>query len=141
MVYTCYDKIYTVLGIGRAPPGLPGPRAPPAWYQALPEQAQKACLLGALASFQQLLSAQWASARYRAHVQVRGVTSFAAVTSGQEDAMSEAFWKQESKPLGSAQSVDVKFEDCWALIATDNASEQIIKWRTSNNIFEAVHCA
>jgi hypothetical protein len=48
MVYICYDKIYTVLGIGRAPPGLPGPRAPPAWYQALPEQAQKACLLGAL---------------------------------------------------------------------------------------------
>jgi hypothetical protein len=48
MVYTCYDKVYTVLGIGRAPPGLPGPRAPPAWYQALPEQAQKACLLGAL---------------------------------------------------------------------------------------------
>jgi hypothetical protein len=51
MVYTCYDKIYTVLSIGRAPPGLPGPRAPPAWYQALPEQAQKACLLGALVSF------------------------------------------------------------------------------------------
>jgi hypothetical protein len=48
MVYTYYDKIYTVLGIGRAPPGLPGPRAPPAWYQALPKQAQKACLLGAL---------------------------------------------------------------------------------------------
>jgi hypothetical protein len=48
MIYTCYDKIYTVLGIGRAPPGLPGPRAPPAWYQALPEQAQEACLLGAL---------------------------------------------------------------------------------------------
>src|ERR1700733_9817319 len=48
MVYTCYDKIYTVLGIGHAPPCLPGPRAPPAWYQALPEQAQKACLLGAL---------------------------------------------------------------------------------------------
>jgi hypothetical protein len=48
MIYTCYDKIYTVPGIGRAPPGLPGPRAPPAWYQALPEQAQKACLLGAL---------------------------------------------------------------------------------------------
>jgi hypothetical protein len=24
MVYTCYDEIYTVLGIGRAPPGLPG---------------------------------------------------------------------------------------------------------------------
>ena len=48
MIYTCYDKIYTVLGTGRAPPGQPGPRAPPAWYQALPEQAQKACLLGAL---------------------------------------------------------------------------------------------
>ena len=47
-IYTCYDKIYTVPGIGRAPSGLPGPRAPPAWYQALPEQAQKACLLGAL---------------------------------------------------------------------------------------------
>ena len=46
MVYTCYDKIYNVLGIARAPPGLPGPRAPPAWYQALPEQAQKACLVG-----------------------------------------------------------------------------------------------
>jgi hypothetical protein len=48
MIYTYYDKIYTVPGIGRAPSGLPGPRAPPAWYQALPEQAQKACLLGAL---------------------------------------------------------------------------------------------
>jgi hypothetical protein len=50
MIYTYYDKIYTVPGTGRAPPGLPGPRAPPAWYQALPEQAQKACLLGALLS-------------------------------------------------------------------------------------------
>jgi hypothetical protein len=48
MIYTYYDKIYTVPGIGHAPPGLPGPKAPPAWYQALPEQAQKACLLGAL---------------------------------------------------------------------------------------------
>jgi hypothetical protein len=50
MIYTYYDKIYTVPGIGRAPPGLPGLRTPPAWYQALPEQAQKACLLGALQS-------------------------------------------------------------------------------------------
>jgi len=49
MIYTYYNKIYTVPGIGRAPPGLPGLRAPSAWYQALPEQAQKACLLGALA--------------------------------------------------------------------------------------------
>jgi hypothetical protein len=24
MIYTYYDKIYTVPGIGRAPPGLPG---------------------------------------------------------------------------------------------------------------------
>jgi hypothetical protein len=24
MIYTRYDKIHTVLGIGRAPPGLPG---------------------------------------------------------------------------------------------------------------------
>lgn len=55
--------------------------------------------------------------------------------------MSEAFWKQESKPLGSAQSVNVKFEDCWALIATANAREQIIEWCTLNNIFEAVRCA
>jgi hypothetical protein len=36
MIYTYYDKIYTILGIGRAPPG---PRAPRAWYQAFLEQA------------------------------------------------------------------------------------------------------
>ena len=74
-------------------------------------------------------------------MQARGATSFAAVTLRQEDAVSEAFWKQESKPLGSAQSVDVKFEDYWTLIATANAREQIIKWCTLDNIFEVVCCA
>jgi hypothetical protein len=53
----------------------------------------------------------------------------------------QASWKQESKPLGYAQSVDVKFEDCWALVATANAREQIIKGCTLDNIFEAVRCA
>jgi hypothetical protein len=28
MIYTYYDKIYNVPGIGRAPPGLPGLKAP-----------------------------------------------------------------------------------------------------------------
>jgi hypothetical protein len=49
MIYTYYDKIHTVPGIGRAPLGLPGPRALPAWYQALPEQAQKGLLVGSTA--------------------------------------------------------------------------------------------
>jgi hypothetical protein len=65
----------------------------------------------------------------------------AAVALRQEDAVSEAFWKQESKPLGSVQSVDVKFEDCWALIGTANAREEIIKGCTLNSIFGAERCA
>jgi hypothetical protein len=54
--------------------------------------------------------------------------------------VSDAFRKQESKPLGSAQSVDVKFEDFWALI-TIGRCERAIKWCTLNNIFEVVRCA
>ena len=48
MAYTCYDKIYTVLGIGAPHQAYQAPRAPADLVQALPEQAQKACLLGAL---------------------------------------------------------------------------------------------
>jgi hypothetical protein len=54
--------------------------------------------------------------------------------------VSDTFRKQESKPLGSAQSVDVKFEDCWALIAIGQC-ERAIKWCTLNNIFEVVRYA
>jgi hypothetical protein len=75
MICIYYDKIYTVPGIGRAQPGLPGLRAPSAWYQALPEQAQKACLLGALTSATDTRPGQREASRLRdieAHHTARG---------------------------------------------------------------------